>query len=169
MKTHIFNNTHSAHFLTEVTHDSTGADDIYFDEACAFYFWKDFLLIQNPGNGTLSDSFWDNFLPKCEQLSSLHWTLAHALNIMLRIVLIVGTVLNVIIMVVLSIDDCRTSTDVYLLSISLGDLTICVSSIISTQLPVGLGGIYLICLGQILGNIGERFVLTLIFWFWYYI
>ena len=151
-----------------------------FDSVCSFYFRRDVLFMQTAfKEGTLNATFWEGFVSKCDELAEVHWGLAEGLNQVLRCVLALGTLLNLVSILVLASRGsacvgtgrgttqgigrgCRlgvgpgrtTSTDIYLLSISLGDLTICVSSIISTQLPVGLGGIYVVCLGQIFGNIG---------------
>ena len=75
------NQTRSPNFVTELTHEnSVGENGEFIDNICAHYLWKDFMLIQNPGNATLDELFWHDFHSRCSQLSQLHWTLAEALD-----------------------------------------------------------------------------------------
>ncbi len=76
------------------------------------------------------------------------------MNIVQCVILLVGFLLNVFVASVLLLDKTKTSSDCYLISICLGDVTICVGALLSSQIIVYYPYPLVNAAGNIIGHIG---------------
>ena len=127
------------------------------DTVCVVYYPTEFKILQETKPYQHSfEGFIElqTFFEKCHELATLHETWAEVLNIILRVILVVGFVFNSFSLAILLSDKCSTSTDVYLTSVTFGDLMACASAAISTQLPTRFINLPVLILAQIAGNLG---------------
>ena len=70
--------------------------------------------------------------------------------------LLLGAVLNLFILSILLAGSPKTATDIYLISITLGDIVICGASAVNgDHLPVAFEGIWKEAVAEVLGSLGE--------------
>ena len=67
----------------------------------------------------------------------------------------VGLVLNLFVLAVLALDKTKTASDIYLSSISLGDVCICVGTFVATWLFNAYRNVFVFILGNIIGDLGK--------------
>ena len=71
------------------------------------------------------------------------------------LILSVGFLLNLVVLAVLFASSPKSASDVYLMSILVGDLLICLSTLVSSHLSQELGGVVTSVLAEIFGNLGK--------------
>ncbi|XP_075249527.1 thyrotropin-releasing hormone receptor-like isoform X2 [Convolutriloba macropyga] len=84
----------------------------------------------------------------------LYWTKVGVLSL--------GSILNLFVLFILLLGYPKTATDIYLISITVGDVTICGASVLNGFMPEELQGIWVAALAEILGNLGLFAVITTI-------
>ncbi len=96
----------------------------------------------------------EEIVGECGELHEAAVTWNCALNWVFIGVLLSGFVFNLFVLIVLLYVTPKTPTDVYLTSITLGDILICASSTLSTQLPEDFGGLPFLIIIETLANLG---------------
>ena len=97
------------------------------------------------------------FLEECQSINEIQDAAVWFLNFCLCIVMFLGFALNSFVISVLLMDSTKTASDIYLLSISFGDICICSGTFISTQLLrfVDQKSVVLEFMGDVLGHLGK--------------
>ena len=136
-----------------LTYDSVlyNTSNLPFSEFCFIYF-PDYLKILNE---TIGSSEVDLMERNCNQLIETAFFFQVWINRALLLVLSVGSALNILVLVLLFLSYPKNATDVYLISITAGDITICLASLISTQVPEEYGGAVTSASSEVLGNLGK--------------
>ncbi len=91
---------------------------------------------------------------KSQEIYSVMEKLVVGLNGVQCTIMLVGFVLNVFVAGVLLLDKTKTSSDCYLISICFGDITICVGTLITSQLIKYYPYVLLQAVGNIIGYLG---------------
>ena len=103
-----------------------------------------------------SELLW--YFEECEQIFQSLETWRFYLNTIACIIIVLGLILNSFVLLVLFLGDNKTSSDVYLMSIAIGDIIICVGTTISSQVMKYYPVLSVEVTGQIIGNLGEFFL-----------
>ncbi len=93
-------------------------------------------------------------LAQCDEIMEYLMPWETVLQLLLRVLMAIGLLLNLFVMGVLLLDNAKTSSDFYLISICVGDITICVGALITTELMEYFPSLCLNAIGQIIGNLG---------------
>ena len=98
-------------------------------------------------------------LTDCQNILQTKDSIISVLNTVLIVILLVGLVLNLFVITVLLLDRTKTASDVYLLSVAFGDVSICVGTFATSQLvklvPFGACLKITQLVGNVLGEMGK--------------
>ena len=94
-------------------------------------------------------------LDKCELFFDLTRITDEYRSKALYFIMTLGLVLNLFVLAVLALDKTKTASDIYLSSISLGDVCICVGTFVATWLFNTYRNVFVFILGNIIGELGK--------------
>ena len=123
-----------------------------FSEFCFIYF-PDYMKISSEA---ITDNELEIMTSNCNTLMDVLINSSVCINRALLFVLSFGSLLNILVLFLLIMSFPKNATDVYLMSITIGDIIICLASIMSTQLPEDFGSAFTAATAEVLGNIGQQ-------------
>ena len=120
---------------------------VYPDLFEVFSYWVNTSEFSIPFN-------YSHWIDDCSNFYTTHRACQFYLNVIIIVVLVVGLLMNIGVILILGLDKNKTSADVYLISIALGDVTICIGTAVSSQVMRMLSSLLVAVIGQVIGNTG---------------
>ncbi|XP_063726315.1 pyrokinin-1 receptor-like [Symsagittifera roscoffensis] len=133
----------------------------YFDSSFEKYFFLpenlDYSELEDPSILFIPESA-SSHLSECEHFFEVYNSVGDYLRLVMCIIVVLGLLLNLFVLLVLVVDNTKTSSDVYLMSISLGDISICLGVLFSQR--QFFSDSFTAVLGKIFGSLGMFACLT---------
>ena len=128
----------------------------YFDSSFEKYFFLpenlDYSELEDPSILFIPESA-SSHLSECEHFFEVYNSVGDYLRLVMCIIVVLGLLLNLFVLLVLVVDNTKTSSDVYLMSISLGDISICLGVLFSQR--QFFSDSFTAVLGKIFGSLGK--------------
>ena len=135
---------------------SYNSSDLPFDSGCLPFF-PEFSIVASPIHlAALSQADLDYMISTCENVITIIKWFKVCLHPIMVTILIFGSIFNTLILAVLTLSCPKTAADIYLISITVGDVTICASSAVNMLLPPGFGGVPVAAAAEVLANLGKN-------------